>query len=450
MSTSGKDTAWQTDQYKVVPFQYLPEITKDYDFPDPFEFRDISPEKMDRLEGARLFSPDDYLEVCTLLANMGVTKTKFLTTFYDGTPRGETIFDGLRAVGKAGLGLEIFTNLPFWARYRGKFIKHWENDEYKNIVDKVVSCGAGGVDLVMQPTPYFSTEPIWDGKKIIKEVAPDFAEALSHAPKAIQYAQDRGLSVVANTHLKRMNPDDTDLTGITSVFNYYIEHGVDGLGLSDANGACNPAATKWLISTIRKQLTKDVPIYYHVHDNFGMATAQVIAAASAGAIPQTSINGIADRGFPDLAEVAAALEMMYGVNTGIDLLQLPKASRVMQRISGVPMPPYKAVTGDLISLPYSPESHVAMLTLGETWPQVDGPYDPAMVGLRTNFGITYATLHNKVVRAILEHTGAEVSESMVEDLYSRLQERLDSFGGKYPIVVDEGEVRMLCEEVLKG
>ena len=440
---------WKSESFKVVPFNYLPEVQQQYNFREPLVIRDHTPEKMDRLEGARLYSAEEYLEVCQLLVEAGISETKFLTFAYDGTPRGERIMAGLSAVSKAGLNLKCYGNDFFFGAWLGKYEGKWVRDQYKTTLDRLADAGATGVDLALLPSHYPS-RPIWDGK-LHEEVFPEFAEALKHFPKAVEYAKKKGLTVLAPAHLKRVHPDDfTTLSGFTSMLNFYIEHGADGVNLSDANGACSPDAARWFITKVRSQLSRDVPVYYHVHDTFGMATAQCIAAISAGAYPQPSVNGVADRGFPCLDEMVAALEMLYGVKTGINLKKMPELSRVVQRITGVSMPPFKAVVGDLITMPYSPETQIAMLTQGKTWTEIDGPYHPSTVGLRPNFGISYAGLHPMVVGAVLEKMKLPTNEEAIEKAYVALKQRLDAFGNRFPIVLSEGDVESACREATRG
>jgi isopropylmalate/homocitrate/citramalate synthase len=75
--------------------------------------------------------------------------------------------------------------------------------------------------------------------------------------------------------------------------------------------------------------------------------ASTIAAIHAGAdIAEVSVNGICSAaGQCDLAELAAALEVIYGVRTGIVLERLTALSRLVQDITGIRMAPNKAITG---------------------------------------------------------------------------------------------------------
>jgi isopropylmalate/homocitrate/citramalate synthase len=76
--------------------------------------------------------------------------------------------------------------------------------------------------------------------------------------------------------------------------------------------------------------------------------ANTLAAVCEGVeIVHTTVNGIGERmGNPDLAEVALALEALYGVKLGLKYDKLYELSKLVERISGVKMPPHKPVVGN--------------------------------------------------------------------------------------------------------
>jgi isopropylmalate/homocitrate/citramalate synthase len=90
-----------------------------------------------------------------------------------------------------------------------------------------------------------------------------------------------------------------------------------------------------------------IPIEVHCHNDFGLATANTIAGALAGArYLSTTINGLGERaGNTALEEVVLALKVLYGVDVGIDTRQLRSVSEEVERRSGVPLQQHKAVVG---------------------------------------------------------------------------------------------------------
>jgi isopropylmalate/homocitrate/citramalate synthase len=90
-----------------------------------------------------------------------------------------------------------------------------------------------------------------------------------------------------------------------------------------------------------------VPVHFHGHNDFGLGTACAIAAAGAGAEwIHGTIDGIGERaGNANLPEVAAALELLYKVDTGIRLDRVRAASQRLREIAGYQLEPWKSVVG---------------------------------------------------------------------------------------------------------
>jgi 2-isopropylmalate synthase len=93
-----------------------------------------------------------------------------------------------------------------------------------------------------------------------------------------------------------------------------------------------------------------VQLSCHCHDDLGMALTNSIAAVNAGATQvEGCINGIGERaGNVALEEVAALLETrkdFYQKETGIKLKEIARTSKLISRLTGIAIPPNKAVIG---------------------------------------------------------------------------------------------------------
>jgi isopropylmalate/homocitrate/citramalate synthase len=119
------------------------------------------------------------------------------------------------------------------------------------------------------------------------------------------------------------------------------------LVLADTVGCAHPAAMQRLIRRLRDALDHGVRLCTHCHNDFGLATANTLAAVAAGAEAITcTVNGIGERaGNADLAECVAGLTHLYGAGHGIDPLALPTLSAAVERASGIFTSPIKPVTG---------------------------------------------------------------------------------------------------------
>jgi D-citramalate synthase len=86
----------------------------------------------------------------------------------------------------------------------------------------------------------------------------------------------------------------------------------------------------------------------HCHNDFGLATANSIAATAGGSNHiHATINGIGERaGNASLEEIAVALELLYNVKTGINLQRITTTSMIVSRATGMHVQPNKAIVGN--------------------------------------------------------------------------------------------------------
>lgn len=127
--------------------------------------------------------------------------------------------------------------------------------------------------------------------------------------------------------------------------------GVSRIRLADTTGLLNPSSTSAMIREIHETVP-DLPIEFHAHNDLGMATANTLAAYMAGAeCLSVTINGLGERaGNAALEEVALALELSAGVQTGIKTELFGKMCSYVADASGRTLSPDKPVTGsDVLS-----------------------------------------------------------------------------------------------------
>jgi isopropylmalate/homocitrate/citramalate synthase len=169
--------------------------------------------------------------------------------------------------------------------------------------------------------------------------------------------------------------------GMVAASNVAIAAGAARIDLMDSTSALSPEAMKLFVRAYRGRLAAPVPITMHTHDDFGMATAGTIAAVTAGASPDVSLNGVSYRsGFAALEEVALALEVLYGLDTGIHLDRLQWASARLAEIMDFPVHPLKPVVGAHQFLRDSPGEIMAMLANRNGFPPPGQSVAPALTG----------------------------------------------------------------------
>jgi isopropylmalate/homocitrate/citramalate synthase len=122
---------------------------------------------------------------------------------------------------------------------------------------------------------------------------------------------------------------------------------VSRLVLADSVGCAHPAGMRALVRTLVEPLDPGIALCTHAHNDFGLATANTLAAVDAGARAITcTVNGIGERaGNADLAECLAALTHLYGVRHGVHAHRLPELAGFVERASGIHMSATKPVTG---------------------------------------------------------------------------------------------------------
>lgn len=196
-------------------------------------------------------------------------------------------------------------------------------------------------------------------------------QAVKCAFETVEYAKDHGLIV-------RFSAEDatrTDFELLKRLYKRAEEYGADYVSVADTVGILNPRTTYYLVSEIKKEV--NIPICMHCHDDLGMALANTLAAAEAGAKQlHTTVNGIGERsGNTPLEELMVALRLHYGVDR-YDTSKLTPLSKLVQSYSGVIMPKNKAVVGENA---FAHESGIHVAAVLEE-PRTYELYSPEMVG----------------------------------------------------------------------
>ena len=115
--------------------------------------------------------------------------------------------------------------------------------------------------------------------------------------------------------------------------------------ICDSVGAFDPFKTFLRINTILS--TVNFPLEVHTKNNFGMATANGLAAIRAGASSiMTAVNGLAEgTGNSALEEIVMALKYLENINLGIDTSRFRELSEYVAKASARAIPIWKAIVG---------------------------------------------------------------------------------------------------------
>lgn len=152
------------------------------------------------------------------------------------------------------------------------------------------------------------------------------------------------------------SPEDASRTEhdfLAEVVEAVIEAGATTVNIPDTVGYTVPSEFSALFRHLKTKVKNidQVVLSVHCHNDLGLAVANSMAAVSEGARQiECTINGIGERaGNCSLEEVVMAAKVRnnhFGVHTGIDTTRLYPASRVVSRITGMPVPRNKAVVGE--------------------------------------------------------------------------------------------------------
>ena len=127
-----------------------------------------------------------------------------------------------------------------------------------------------------------------------------------------------------------------------------VEAGAREVVVVDTLGVAAPEAVESLVRRTRESLGDGIPIHFHGHNDFGVATAAAVAAVRAGAAwIHGTINGMGERaGNADLGEIALALRAVYGVETALRLDRIRELSRELRAVGGYELEPWKPLVGE--------------------------------------------------------------------------------------------------------
>jgi isopropylmalate/homocitrate/citramalate synthase len=131
------------------------------------------------------------------------------------------------------------------------------------------------------------------------------------------------------------------------VYTAAVEAGAQEVVVVDTLGIAAPEAVADLVDRTVELVGDGVPVHFHGHNDFGLATAAAVAAVQAGARwIQGTINGMGERaGNANLLEVALALDALYGVPTNLRLERAREVSERVRELSGYALEPWKPVVG---------------------------------------------------------------------------------------------------------
>lgn len=291
-------------------------------------------------------------------------------------------------------------------------------------IDAAISCDVDSVHI------FLATSKSHLEKKL--KITPE--QALERATNAVQYAKSHGLVVEWSCE----DGTRTELDYLHKVHRTVEEAGADRIDIPDTVGVMTPLAMQHFVSEIRKNTR--VPLAVHCHDDFGMSVANSLAAVLGGAEEiHCTINGLGERaGNAALEEVVMGLQAFYNVRTNINSRKMAFVSRLVSQLTGIPVPPNKAIVGENA---FSHESgiHVhGVLSECSTYE----PMRPEIVGKERTFVVgKHSGVH--AVASKLKEYGIELTQEQMREVVARVKKYAEA--GKK---LDDAELLAVAYDVM--
>lgn len=197
-----------------------------------------------------------------------------------------------------------------------------------------------------------------------------------------------------------------------------LEAGATVIAYADSTGTQTPEMVREAVAEIAEAFP-DAVINSHTHNDFGLAVANTLASAEAGAtMLDVSVNGLGDRaGNAALAETVMAVELLLHRETNVDLGKLCSVSELVARLTGQPIPPMKPIVGE-DCFAHKLDLKVAPFLSGDV---SDEPFDPALIGRtrKIKLGVGSGPAAVKYVGVEL---GIEVPDAVVAEVVKAVNE----------------------------
>jgi isopropylmalate/homocitrate/citramalate synthase len=260
-------------------------------------------------------------------------------------------------------------------------------------------------------------------------------EVVRRVREAISFAKQNGITVA----FFAVDGSRTELDFLKRVYLEAIDAGASEIVVVDTIGACGPEAVEYLVGQVCSWLGPGIPVHFHGHNDFGLATACAIAAVRAGASwIQGTINGMGERaGNADLGEIALALRCLYDVPIGLDLSKVREVSKLVQKLAGYKLEAWKPLVGENLFMRESgavaSQFHI---------PEAIEPYSSELVNaerrivLGKNSGLDSIDLKCKEL-------GVTVSPEQRASILAEVKKRAIAKGG----LLSDEEFRQMVEEL---
>ncbi|NDL66503.1 homocitrate synthase/isopropylmalate synthase family protein [Anaerotalea alkaliphila] len=259
------------------------------------------------------FSLEEKKEIAAALDMLGVDVIEA------GIPvMGKEEMESVYEILQMGLGAEILT---------------WNRMRYEDIRSSLV-IGARNIHISVPSSDI----------QITRKLGSTREEVLHAMAVLVELAVARGASVSIGAE----DASRADRQFLLTLFQLAQREGAYRVRYADTVGALEPFGVMERIGSLSGKL--DIPVDFHGHNDFGLGTANALAAFRAGAdYVSCCVNGLGERaGNTALEEIAVAAALMEGARVDIDLGGLPALSKMVETSSGRMVHASKPIVGDMV------------------------------------------------------------------------------------------------------
>ena len=301
----------KTDKWFVSPWNYLPEIRRNYNFAQKIKIHDVTLRDGEQ-QTAVVFRREEKVAIARQLEALGIHRLEA------GMPAvSEQDKAAIQDIAALGLKAEVFA----FARCIPDEIK------------VVKSCGCKGVIVEIPASDHMIKNAYgWTVERAMKS-----------SIETTLAAKEAGLYTVFFT----IDATRTELNRFLDIVEQVASEGhMDALTMADTVGVCTPDAIYHAVKKVIDRLKK--PVEIHCHQDFGLGVANTISALAAGAsVAHTTITGLGERaGNVPMEDVVLSLLCLYGIDMGIRTEKFCEVSRFVLDLAKVSVPPNRPIVGD--------------------------------------------------------------------------------------------------------
>lgn len=405
------DTPWLNENWHTSLWNFAPEVTKDWKFPEKIQIHDVTLRDGEQQAGVA-FDYDDKIRIAEGLAEIGVHRIEA------GMPVVSR--DDARVVqdlAKRNFGPKIYS-----------FARCMVDD-----VKRAVDAGVQGVIMEVPASQHL----------IEKGYRWELERAIDLSIEATKFAHDQGMEVV-------FFPIDftrSELKWVIDLIERVGNEGhMDGLALVDTMGVTSIHAMTYFVRAVKSRLP-NVPLEAHFHMDFGLGIANTIVAVSEGVeVIQSTVLGLGERaGNVPMEETVMALLTLYDIDIGIKTELLKPLADMVAKIAKIDIPTNRPIVGDDL---FKIESGIIATWLlncglGEDLTTVV-PFRPTMVGQENPVAVIGKGSGVDNVKHHLENHQIKYTDEQAMEVLMAVKD----WGLVHKRLMKDDEFKKLAEEIL--